>query len=83
MDERDREILIEMRDDLRLIRERTDQLFEMIENEVTPEDLEEIGLKHHPFKLTMKKSLGEAAGLAIVILVILGGYLLARSLGWV
>ena len=83
MDERDREMLIEVRDDVRLIRERTDKLFEMIENEVTPEDLEEIGLKYHPVKLSMKKALGEVAGLAIVGLVGFGAYLLARALNWI
>ena len=76
-------MLIEVRDDVRLIRERTDKLFEMIENEVTPEDLDEIGLKHHPVKLAMKKTLGEAAGLAIVGLAGFGGYLLARALNWI
>ncbi|MDJ0909385.1 MAG: hypothetical protein QNI99_09325 [Woeseiaceae bacterium] len=83
MDTRDRELLIEIRDDVRLIRERTDKLFEMIENEVTPEDLEEIGLKHHPIKLQMKKTLGELAGFAIIALIGIGIFLLARALGWI
>lgn len=75
--------MIEVRDEVRLIRERTDKLFEMIENEVTPEDLEEIGLKYHPVKLSMKKALGEVAALAVVGLVGLGGFLLVRTLGWI
>ena len=83
MDKRDREILIEVRDDVRLIRERTDKLFEMIENEVTPEDLEEIGLQHDPLKFSMKKALGESVGLIVVGLVGFGFFLLARALGWI
>ena len=83
MDKRDREMLVEVRDDVRLIRERIDKLFEMIENEVTPEDLEEIGLRHNPVKFAMKKTLGEVAGLAVVGLVGFGGYLLARALDWI
>ena len=82
MDSRDRELLIELRDEVRLIRERTDKLFEMIEDEATPEDLEEIGQKSSPVKFAMKKALGEAAALAIVGLIGLGGYFLARGLGW-
>ena len=83
MDKQDRELLIEIRDDVRVIRERTDKLFEMIEDEVTPEDLEEIGLKHNPVMLTMKKSFGELLAFAIVALLGFGAYLVARALDWI
>ena len=39
MDKQDREVLIELRDDVRILRERIDKLFEMLENEVTREAL--------------------------------------------
>ncbi len=83
MDKQDRELLVEIREDVRVLRERADKLFEMIESEVTPEDLEEIGLKHSPVKLTFKKTLGESLAFALIGLICVGAFLVARALGWV
>ncbi len=82
MESRDRHTLEEIRKDVRVIKERTDKLFELIESEVTPEDLEELGLKHSPFKFQLKKTFGELTGILLIGLVLGAAYTVATKVGW-